>query len=179
MKKETTETSSSASAAQKKQSKGAKVKLEKKQKSTAKKSRGGKNYTPKGEGHGGERDHAGRKTKAERLEMLGVSDTLEAHLVQEVELEAGMLPKLPEGSKPIRSKKPRLVAILDMLADEALGDKRSIPAATEYLNRTLGRAKQTVEIGGSIKTEEQKLPSKAALAGAMAYEDALEAEDDE
>lgn len=175
MKKETTGTSSPASATQKA---GAARKPEKKQK-PKKPSRGGRNYKPKGEGVGGKRDHAGRLTKAERLQALGVSDTLEAHLVQEITLENGRLPAAPDPeAKPIVSKKPRLVAILDMLAGEALG-KGSVPAATEYLNRTLGRAKQTVEVSGSIKADDQAPPTPAEMAAAKAYEDALEDDDDE
>lgn len=172
MKKETTGTSSPASNTSKKRGAKGQVKTEKKQKP-----KGGKNYVPKGEGNGGKRDHAGRLSKAERLQALGVSDTIEAHLVQEIELENGAVPKLVEGAKPIITKKPRLLAILDMLAVKALGPEQSIPAATEYLNRTLGRAKQTVEVSGSIKADDQAAPTPAEMAAAQAYEDALEAED--
>lgn len=171
MKKETTGTSSPAS---KKPGKGTPT-AEKKQKPRKKApSRGG----PR-ENSGGARDHSGRKTKAERLQALGVSDTIEAHLVQEVELTDGATPKLPEDHKPIVSKKPRLVAILDMLAGEALGPSRSVSAASEYLNRTLGRAKQTVEVSGSIKADDQAPPTPAEVAAAKAYEDALEDEDND
>ncbi len=162
MKKETTGTSSPASKPSKKQGQKGQVKPEKTQ-GPKKPSRGGKNYVPTGEGPGGTRDHAGRLSKAERLAALGVSDTLEAHLIQDVELTNGAMPKIADGAAPIVSKKPRLVALLDMLATKALGPEQSIPAATEYLNRTLGRAKQTVEVSGSIKAEEQGMPSKAEL----------------
>lgn len=170
MKGETTGTSSPASKTSKKRGKKGGKLDEKKQKT-------GNGHGGARPGTGGRQDHAGRLTKAERLQALGVSDTIEAHLVQEVELVDGGVPKLPEGHEPIKSKKPRLVAILDMLAVKALGPEQSIPAATEYLNRTLGRAKQTVEVSGAIKTEEQSMPSKAEMAAARAYEDELE--DDE
>ena len=169
MKKETTGTSSPAS----KPSKKGATTAEKKQKPRKKApSRGG----PR-ENSGGARDHAGRLTKHERLQALGVSDTIEAHLIQEVALADGAVPKLPEDHKPILTKKPRLLAILDMLATKALGPEQSIPAATEYLNRTLGRAKQTVEVSGSIKADDQAAPTPAEIAAAQAYEDALESED--
>lgn len=176
MKKETTGTSSPASNTSTKRGAKGRVKPEKTQK-PKKPSRGGKNYVPKGEGVGGARDHAGRLSKAERLQALGVSDTIEAHLIQEVDLSNGSVPKIADGAAPILSKKPRLLAILDMLATKALGPEQSIPAATEYLNRTLGRAKQTVEVSGSIKADDQAAPTPAEMAAAQAYEDALEAED--
>lgn len=175
--KETTGTSSPASKSSKKRGVKGPAETEKKQK-PKKPSKGGRNYKPVGVGNGGKRDHAGRLSKAERLQALGVSDTIEAHLVQQVELTDGSLPKTPEGQKPIVSKKPRLVAILDMLAGEALGPARSVSAASEYLNRTLGRAKQTVEVSGSIKADDQAPPTPAEEAAARAYEQALEDEDD-
>lgn len=174
--KETTGTSSPASTTSKRGKTGP-AETEKKQK-PKKPSKGGRNYVPVGKENGGARDHSGRKTKAERLQALGVSDTIEAHLIQEVELQNGSVPKIAEGSAPIVSKKPRLVAILDMLATEALGPSRSVSAASEYLNRTLGRAKQTVEVSGSIKADDQAPPTAAEVAAAKAYEDALEEEDD-
>ncbi len=167
--KETTGTSSPASKPSTKGKKGGKL-AEKKQK-------GGNGHGGPRENSGGTRDHAGRTSKAERLAALGVSDTIEAHLIQEVELNNGAVPKIADGAAPILTKKPRLLAILDMLATKALGPEQSIPAATEYLNRTLGRAKQTVEVSGSIKSEEQGMPSDAELAAAQAYEDVLEKED--
>lgn len=172
--KETTGTSSPASTTSKRGKKG-QGEDEKKQKKPI---TGGKNYKPNGTGVGGKRDHAGRQSKAERLQALGVSDTIEAHLVQDVELMNGAVPKIADGAKPILTKKPRLLAILDMLATKALGPEQSIPAATEYLNRTLGRAKQTVEVSGSIKADDQAPPTPAEVAAAKAYEDALEDEDD-
>lgn len=116
-------------------------------------------------GTGGKRDRSGRKTKAERVKTLGVSDTLEAHMIEDVEV---IISNRATG-KQIISKKPALVALLDMLRHEALVN-RNVPAAKEYMDRTLGRAKQRVEVSGEIKSEEQRVPSKAALAAAAAYE---------
>jgi len=72
-----------------------------------------------------------------------------------------------------REKRKRLTAILDMLSQEALGNK-NIQAAKEYLDRTLGKSKQEIEMTGDIKVEEQRLPTKAEKAAAAAYLKALD-----
>lgn len=138
------------------------------------KSKGGRNYTPKGVGNGGKRDRSGRKTKAERIDALGVSDTLEQHLVEEVEV---IEVNAQTGARK-KSKKPTLQALLDMLRHEALKNK-SVPAAKEYMDRTLGRAKQRIEHEGGIEVDDQRPLTKAEQAAALAYEAALEEEDDD
>lgn len=145
-------------------------------KQTAKKpSKGGRNHKSKGLGNGGKRDRSGRKEKAERLKVLGVSDMLDQHLAEDVEV----VEVNAETNARTKTKKPALRAMLDMLRYQALKHK-DVRAAKEYLDRTMGRAKQAVEHSGEIITEEeQRLPTKAEKAAARAYLAALDDEDDE
>lgn len=145
---------------------------EKKQKSPAK---NGKAYKRKGVGNGGKRDRSGRTEKAERLKILGVSEMLDQHLAEEVEV----VEVNAETNARTKTKKPALRAMLDMLRYQALKHK-DVRAAKEYLDRTMGRAKQAVEHSGEIITEEeQRLPTKAEKAAARAYLAALDDEEDE
>jgi len=101
-----------------------------------------------------------------------VIEIKEQHLMEEVEVVV-----TDRGTNEVKKqKKPRLVALLDMLAHEGLKNK-NIPAAKEYLDRTLGKSKQEIEHSGEIKVEEQRLPTKAEKAAAEAYLKALD--DDE
>lgn len=106
---------------------------------------------------------------------LAVSDKVatmkESHLMEMVEVTTINR----ETSKQTTTKKETMLAILDMLRHEALKNK-SIPAAKEYFDRTLGKSKQEIEHSGEIKVEEQRLPTKAEKAAAAAY---LKAMDDD
>lgn len=120
---------------------------------------------------GGAREGAGAP------EALGKSPLVTAlknqHLMEEVEVTIH-----DRAAGTIRSeKKATMLAILDMLRQEALKQK-SVPAAKEYFDRTLGRAKQEIDISGEIKTDEQRMPTPAEIAAARAYEEALSDEDD-
>jgi len=149
---------------------GAERKTEKKQKPA----KGGRNYVPKG-GNGGRRDRSGRITKGERLDAIGVSAMIDQILVEDVDVIEINL----KTQKRTQTKKSTLRATLEMLRHEALKNK-SIPAAKEFLDRTLGRAKQRVEVSNdAIPEEEQRLPNKAEIAGAKAYLAALEDEEDD
>lgn len=107
---------------------------------------------------------------------LAVSDKVttmkEGHLMELVEVTTINR----ETSKTTTTKKETMLAILDMLRHEALKNK-SIPAAKEYFDRTLGKSKQEIEHSGEIKVDEQRLPTKAEKAAAAAYLKALD--DDE
>ncbi len=107
---------------------------------------------------------------------LAVSDKVttmkENHLMELVEVTTINR----ETSKTTTTKKETMLAILDMLRHEALKNK-SIPAAKEYFDRTLGKSKQEIEHSGEIKVDEQRLPTKAEKAAAAAYLKALD--DDE
>ena len=72
-------------------------------------------------------------------------------------------------------KKTRFRALLDMLSHKALTEK-DVPSAKEYMDRTLGKAKQEVLHSGEIKTDEQRVPTPAEKAAAAAYRAAIEAE---
>jgi len=135
-------------------------------------SKGGAAYKPKGFGNGGKRDGAGRKTKDEKLgKILGVSETLEQHLIEEVEVTEL---NVNTGARTV-TKKPTLRAIMDMLRYQAL-KKQDVRAAKEYLDRTVGRAKQHID----MKTEEvvaeaeQSVPTLAEQMAADAYADVLD-----
>lgn len=166
-----TETSSSAPQTPSPEKHGA---PETENKQTKKKSKGGRNYKPKGIGNGGKRDRSGREEKTERLKKLGVSETLDQHIAEEVEV----VEVNAETGKRTATKKPTLRAMLDMLRYQALKQK-DVRAAKEYLDRTMGRAKQAVEHSGEIIVEEeQRLPTKAEKAAAKAYLANLEDEED-
>lgn len=134
----------------------------------------GRNYKRKGVGNGGARDRAGRLPKEERIEALGVSATIDQHLIEEVEVI-----EINTNTQQRKvTKKPTVRALLDMLRHEALKNK-SVPAAKEYLDRTLGRAKQRVDVTtDEIPEEDQRLPTKAEKAAAKAYLANLEDEED-
>ncbi len=136
-------------------------------------SRGGRSYVKKGIPVGGAREKAGRIPKAEKVEFLGVSATIEQHLIEDVEV---IEINVQTGERKA-TKKPTVRAILDMLRHEALKNK-SVSAAKEYMDRTLGRAKQKIDMTNDIvPEEEQRLPSRAEKAAAKAYLANLEDED--
>ena len=135
--------------------------IEKTQKPPAK---NGKAYKRNGVGLGGKREKAGRIPKAEKVEFLGVSATIEQHLIEDVEV---IEINVQTGERKA-TKKPTVRAILDMLRHEALKNK-SVSAAKEYMYRTLGRAKQKIDKTNDIvPEEEQRLTSRAEEAAAKA-----------
>jgi len=74
-------------------------------------------------------------------------------------------------------KKETLIAMLDMLRHKALKDKDVI-AAREYLDRTLGKSRQEIELE-TINTDEQELPTKAERAAKRAYEKSIMSEEED
>lgn len=109
----------------------------------------------------------GAQEGAGRPQLLGKSEKVremkEQHLFEEVEV----LVTNRETGKIIRKKKQSLFAVLDMLRTKALKEK-DVPAAKEYLDRTLGKALQEIEFN-DISKHEQKLPTEAEKAAARAY----------
>lgn len=83
--------------------------------------------------------------------------------------------KNTETGEIMRAQKPALTAVLDMLRQKALKD-RDVPAAKEYLDRTLGKAIQEIHWEGTIKSEEQVEPTKEEEEFAKAYLNIIEAE---
>lgn len=125
-----------------------------------------------GDKRGGAREGAGRpegsKSKATKV-MERLKD--EAIYHGEAEIELTELNKKDNSVKIV--KKKRVVAVLDMLAKEAV-QKQNITAAKEYLDRTLGKATQPVEHSGEINEREQGIPDSPAIKAAQsAYHAAL------
>lgn len=89
-----------------------------------------------------------------------VVEMKETHLMEEIDVI------IRENGVPRRGKKNRLIAILDMLSTKAVNLK-DVPAAKEYLDRTLGKAKQEIELG--IKAEDQVPPSEAEVKASLAF----------
>ncbi|MCK4500886.1 hypothetical protein KAU11_10325 [Candidatus Babeliales bacterium] len=119
--------------------------------------------------HGGARQGSGRKPSAERAQLLDLKTQIEQHAQQLVDVV------LTKNGRQTIEKKTRILAIMDMLVNEAVKNK-SIPAAKEYLDRTLGKSLQPIEHSGEIDTHEQHMPgpvTKALLAAQSAFHDAL------
>jgi len=119
--------------------------------------------------NGGVRENSGRK-KATVLEAITSSQEMIAeHATTEVEV------KVLDEDNPGETKKVKMTrtqALMTKLFAE--GIKGNVSAANSYLDRHLGRAKQSIEHSGEIKTEEQNVPTREESAAAAAYEKALE-----
>jgi len=118
---------------------------------------------------GGEREGAGRK-KATVLEAITSSQEMIAeHATTEIEV------KVLDEENPGETKKVKMTRTQALMAKLfAEGIKGNVSAANSYLDRHLGRAKQSIEHSGEIKTEEQNVPTREESAAAAAYEKALE-----
>jgi len=120
---------------------------------------------------GGAREEAGREKKPEKVKILGITAMIEQHMIEEVDVvEINVNTKAR-----VVTKKPAVRALLDMLRYKALKHS-DVKAAKEYLDRTLGRAKQHIDMSVEdiVTEEEQRLPTKAERAAAKAYLDNLE-----
>lgn len=126
---------------------------------------GGKSVLPKK--NGGKRKGSGRKKKAETLEKLDIAAEIREHLHEVIDISV----KNRETGVVKTEKRKSFRAILDTLRSKAVG-QGDVAAAKEYLDRTLGRAHQSVALkhSGEVGTYTAKRPSKAALAAAQAYE---------
>ena len=100
-----------------------------------------------------------------------ISEVKMSHLFETVDVTI----KNTETGEIMRAQKPALTAVLDMLRQKALKD-RDVPAAKEYLDRTLGKAIQEIHWEGTIKSEEQVEPTKEEEEFAKAYLNIIEAE---
>lgn len=105
---------------------------------------------------------------------LAVSDKVttmkEGHIMEMVEVTTINR----ETGKTTSTKKESLLAVLDMLRHEALKNK-SVAAAKEYLDRTLGKSKQEIEHSGEIKVDDQRVPTEAEREAAAMFRRALRA----
>ena len=100
-----------------------------------------------------------------------VQEIKELHLMEEVDVIVTRR-ELSGQSVTTSEKKSRLVAILDMLSHEAV-TKKNVPAAKEYMDRTLGKSRQGIDLQ-TIKKEEQRTPTEAELEATEAYIAVLE-----
>lgn len=124
---------------------------------------------------GGTREGAGREEKDDRPVIYTAVEMMEAHILEPIEV------KIPDATQEVgyrTEKVATLKVLLDQLRRDALSQKNSANERTRaseaYLDRILGKPKQALELSGTIKTEEQNVPSAAEMAAARAYEDALE-----
>lgn len=106
-------------------------------------------------------------------------DMKRAHLDEEVEV---IITKRDENGQMVTKseKKATFLALLDQLrrdGTKAPTVNERVNAIHEYFDRTLGKARQEIEIEGEIKTEEQRPATKAEKAAAKAFLDNLD--DDE
>lgn len=104
-------------------------------------------------GHGGKRDRSGRKPDVElaKIELLKERAINHAFEKQEVVITTARGQKIVEMERDI--------ALLDMLFTEAIRNK-NVRAASEYFDRTRGKASQPVEMSGSLKVEDQYVPEE-------------------
>lgn len=117
---------------------------------------------------GGARKGAGAKKKEDREVQRTLTEIAEAHANEVVDVQ--IINKTTNTTETVQ--KTRSEAILDMLYTEAV-NRKNIPAAKEYHDRTRGKAKQEIEHSGEIKTETQRPPTMAELEAAKAYESNL------
>ena len=83
---------------------------------------------------GGKREGSGRKPMAGKKELVDLKTQLEAHASELVDIQMG--------EKVI--KMTRLLALMNILFTEGFKNK-NIQAIKEYLDRTLGKARQPIE----------------------------------
>jgi hypothetical protein len=148
-----------------------KLKEEGKSVSTQKKSKGGRNYKPKGMGMGGKRPGSGRKTKEETLIAKGVKELFDTHGLEMVDVVE--TDKATGQTRIV--KKTRVQALLDVLYSEG-HNKRNTSAIKEYLDRTAGKPVQGIALGGTINVKEQRVPTMEERLAARAYRQTLERE---
>lgn len=85
--------------------------------------------------------------------------------------EVDILVKDVKTGKETTEKVTRVEALMIQLFQQ--GKKGNVQAINSYLDRFVGKPKQTLEHSGSIKTEEQNEPTQAEKAAAEAYEKAI------
>ena len=112
---------------------------------------------------GGRRNGAGQKKREKPVEQK-LQEELEAHAWEAVDI----MEKNQATNQVKIVKKERWRAIMDTLASKAVRNKDTA-AAKEYLDRVWGKPYQSIKHSGSIDVNEQKLPTKAEMAAAEAY----------
>lgn len=89
---------------------------------------------------GGKREGSGAKKKIENLQIMGIKQLIDNFTNEEVEVQ--IMDR--EKGIVIKMKKPRIVALLEMMYQEAMKNK-NIMAGKEVLDRALGKAPQTIK----------------------------------
>lgn len=90
--------------------------------------------------NGGVRPNSGRKPNEEKLVVKGIKQLIDNFTNEEVEVQ--IMDR--EKATVIKMKKPRIIALLEMLYQEAMKNKNVI-AAKEVLDRSLGKAPQKIQ----------------------------------
>ena len=126
-----------------------------------------KQNTVKKSNHGGKRPGSGRKKKERTMDEI-LSKEMEAHMWEKIEVV-----ERNRTTGQVRTvKKHRWITILDTLSHKAIVQK-DVSAAKEYFDRVWGKPPQALRHFGNIDVQEQKLPTKAELAAADAYNKVL------
>lgn len=135
-----------------------------------------KNYD--GRVNNGGHENSGRKPQDELPIIHTAVSVMEEHIMEIAEVKFIKDPTA-KNVKYSSKKVSTLVAMLDQLRMDGLNPKNTaserVKAIEAYMDRILGKAKQAIELSGSIKAEEQELPTPEEQAAAAAYERALEA----
>jgi hypothetical protein len=118
--------------------------------------------------NGGERENSGPKEIAKDPIVTEIKYN---HAIEEIDVIV-----TDRKTGQVKSeKKKSLIAMLDMLRQEALKNK-NMSAASLWMDRILGRPKQELEHQGGIKTSEQRIPTKAEMMAAQSYAQILKEE---
>jgi len=117
--------------------------------------------------NGGRRTGSGRKKSEELLAIKGLKEKIDDHKSELIDIT-----KVSQKGKKTIEKKERLLAMLEMLFQEAY-HRKNVSAAKEWFDRTLGKAPQSFELSGSVENREQRVPTKAEMKAASAYYDVL------
>ena len=120
---------------------------------------------------GGRREGSGRKQKEKRLDDLSLTQMMDLHISEEVEVT---ITDRNTGTTSI-IKKPRILLAIEKLFERGTKKEGETQALDKWLDRALGRPAQAVALkhSGEIGTFTAKRPSKAALAAKRAYEQEL------
>ena len=117
---------------------------------------------------GGSRVNAGRKKKTENVILEELNEEIKNHKSKLVDVT-----NISQEGREKIEKKERLLIVLEVLFQEACL-RKNISAAKEWLDRTMGKAPQTLEHSENTSPIEQRVPTKAEQRAANAYYDELQ-----
>lgn len=111
---------------------------------------------------GGKRQGSGRKPKEANLIARGIKNYLDKHFTGDAEIQ---ITDPKSGEKRIISK-PRIVAALEKLFSLGMKGEGDADALNKWLDRALGKAPQSIVLGGKIESspEEKAAATKAVEA---------------